>query len=280
MKWFKKLFLGKFEKQSEDYLVNTKREPWISKFDSLNPFKPEDGCSIAIEALEYTEVITNEVYALTTIRNFRGDTLDEFVCESDWVFVTKKQITEPKFQRHLAETNSLTVLCKTLAEKNVNKKFAEVIARSPTCQCDNRKAKIGNTKTNNFQRTIKAVKNLFHDIVLKIKYLFKRKKKETDNSCEEPSRITDFTKNYLCMHHIPFYFHMHFNLYVFVIFNYCVTKNSSINCNMRRIIVRNCVHSYELIDTNIGFYKLVLYNFIINKGISYCMSLRRFITYI
>ncbi|KAG6440960.1 hypothetical protein O3G_MSEX001585 [Manduca sexta] len=135
MMWFKKLFRGKCEKRTEDTAGSSKDE-WINKFDYLNIFKEaEDGCSIATEALEVVQTEPREIYALTTIRNFRGDTLDEFVCESEWVLVTPDQFSEPRFQRHLTRTDTLTALCKTVADSNLNKKRAEIIAKSPNCHC-------------------------------------------------------------------------------------------------------------------------------------------------
>ncbi|XP_037302542.1 uncharacterized protein LOC119192908 isoform X2 [Manduca sexta] len=199
MMWFKKLFRGKCEKRTEDTAGSSKDE-WINKFDYLNIFKEaEDGCSIATEALEVVQTEPREIYALTTIRNFRGDTLDEFVCESEWVLVTPDQFSEPRFQRHLTRTDTLTALCKTVADSNLNKKRAEIIAKSPNCHCHESKwhRKVKRPPQNMFQCFVNGVKKIFKCIVRKIKNCFIKKSRSKPKTCTRPNIFSDSTNNYL-----------------------------------------------------------------------------------
>ena len=101
MKWFRKSFLGKFEREIE--ASNTFCT--VNEFDSFEKIVPDTS---SVES-------TKAVFALTTIKNFHSDAQDEYVFESEWVFVTHKRLLEPRFQQHLAKTDALTYLCKRLA---------------------------------------------------------------------------------------------------------------------------------------------------------------------
>lgn len=138
MKWFKKLFQGKCEKLTEKCNINKKA--WFDKFKPSNSaVSADEGCPVGHDTLQALDVfvpVSSEVYALTTIKNFRSDTLDTFSCDSDWVIVSCEQFYEPKFQQSLRNTDSLTDMCRSLAETSINKRKAEVVARPPNCHCD------------------------------------------------------------------------------------------------------------------------------------------------
>lgn len=141
MKWFRRWFLGRFGKSRSEKIEPGPSKHWFKSIGSLEHFTPfKEEVDMAEDALEVLDVFVpvkrSEVFALTTIRNFRTDSLKEFVLESDWVILSRDQFMEPKLQRRLRKTNSLTSFCKSLAEKSVNKRRAEVVAKPPLCHCN------------------------------------------------------------------------------------------------------------------------------------------------
>lgn len=202
MKWFKRLFQEKCEKQIEVKPCTSKLDPLLGKFDSLNfsiSVKPDQ----AEEVLETPLVEYGEVCAVTTIKNFRADTLDEFVFESDWVFIDRHRLLEPKFQQRLAKSDSLTALCKTLAKKNSNKVRAEVVARSPCCHCQDLRSQENEIKprVNTFRRFVKAIGRFWKRLCCSFKNCImcrKRLRSPSDSKSGIESDLQNFTMNYLC----------------------------------------------------------------------------------
>lgn len=187
MKWFKKLFRGKYAKPSDQTV--SKPEPKKTVFDSLNSFKhPDKSSSVPVPE-------PSELFALTTMRNFRGDSLDEFVHESNWVILTREQLEEPRFQQHLARSDSLTSLCQSLSEKSVDIKRAEIVAKSPNCHCKERDPEEGNRRVrkNAFKRFFNIFAKKWRHLSKKIKKcLFKMKPKVEEDTSQS------YTDNYLC----------------------------------------------------------------------------------
>lgn len=203
MKWFKRLFQEKCEKQIEVKPSTSKLDPLLGKFDSLSNFTISVNADQAEEVLETPHVQCDEVCALTTIKNFRADTLDEFVFESDWVFLDRHKLLEPKFQQHLAKSDSLTALCKMLAKKNLNKIRAEVVARSPCCHCKYLKSQESEIKPrlNTFSRFVNAVGRFFKRLCSRFKNCIMCKKRIRTHSSQNIKIESDrqnFTKKYLC----------------------------------------------------------------------------------
>lgn len=200
MKWFKRLFQEKCEKQIEIKPSTSKLDPLLGKFDSLNftiSVKPDQ----AEEVSETPLVQCDEVCALTTIKNFRADTLDEFVFESDWVFLDRHRLLEPKFQQHLAKSDSLTALCKMLAKRNSNKVRAEVVARSPCCHCKDLKSQESEItpRVNRFRIFVHAIGSFFKRLCIRFKNCMTCKKRTRSHSClKSKIESENFTKNYLC----------------------------------------------------------------------------------
>lgn len=195
MKWFKRLFQEKCEKQIEVKPSTSKLDPLLGKFDSLNftiSVKPEQG----EEAFETPVVKPGDVYALTTVKNFRADTLDDFVFESDWVFVTHHRLLEPRFQQHLAKSDSLTAFCKRLAKRNSNKVRAEVIARSPCCHCKDLRSQEVGRPVNAFCKFINAIGRFWKRLCRSFKNCILCKKRTTSTDREVDSQ--SFTMNYIC----------------------------------------------------------------------------------
>lgn len=200
MSWFKKLFHGRSERQTEDESTS-KVETWLLKFESLNQFTyPEEDYENALEALEIS--MTNEVYALSTARNFRNESLDEFVCESDWVIVTRDQLMEPRFQRHLAKTDSLSTLCKSMVERSLNRRRAEIMARSPTCHCEELGRSLRQKKDQTmsfFRYLVTAFKRFWQKLKNKVKICCNCNHREVLKEAQTESyHISCFTNNYLC----------------------------------------------------------------------------------
>lgn len=203
MKWFKRLFLEKCEKQIEVKPSTSKVDPLLGKFNSLN-FTTYVMPDPAEEVFETPVVECSEVCALTTIKNFRADTLDEFVFESDWMFVDRQRLLEPKFQQHLAKSDSLTALCKMLAKRNSNKLRAEVVARSPCCHCQDLRSQEGEIKlrVNTFRRFVNAIGRFCKRLCNKFKNCIICNKKKARPYSGPKSKIEsdrqNFTMNYLC----------------------------------------------------------------------------------
>lgn len=200
MKWFKKWFRERIGRPVQEVSCAEKSEKWFSIFYTLNILtRPVEGLLVDLEAVEAKESFQNDVYALTTIKNFRGDTLDEFLCESVWVIINSEQISEAKFQRHLAKPDSLTALCKSLAERSCNKRRAEVIARPPKCHCQDSPKTVPTNQLNCFARFIQFLRRLRNRLVCKLKECFGMNcySEDDDNDCGSLETST-FTKCYLC----------------------------------------------------------------------------------
>lgn len=193
MKWFKKLFRGKCAKPSEQAL--SKPGPKRNVFDSLNCFKQSDkespaACSVSVPAASH-------LCALTTIRNFRADSLDEFVHESNWVLLTLEQLEEPRFQQHLAKSDSLTSLCQSLSEKSLDIRRAEIVARPPNCLCKERdlEKSFYRPRKNGFLRFLNAFVKRWRNFCKKIKQCFVKMKPAPNDDEESSQSYTDY---YLC----------------------------------------------------------------------------------
>lgn len=210
MKWFKKLFQGKCEKLTEEKPGSSKAA-WMNKFDSMNYFMPpEQDYMVADEALKVLDVyvpVTSEVYALTTIRNFRANTLNDYVYESEWVVVSHKQLLEPRFQRRLKKTDTLTDLCRSLAESSVNKKLAEVIAKPPNCHCHELSSCESEKplRSRYFRRIVNSFKRFLRLFCHRVKHckIFKTEDvnevpNSTEDSLEDPFEAFNSTNTYLC----------------------------------------------------------------------------------
>lgn len=185
----------------------SKDEPWLRKMDSLKQFVPPDEeVEVAEEALKILDVyvpVTCDVFALTTIKNFRADSLNEFVYESDWVFVSRKQLLEPRFQRRLKKTDTLTDLCRSLAERSVNRRRAEVIAKPPNCHCHvlNSCESEKPLRSNLFRRMLSSFKSFWRCIYHKAKNcrIFKSEEVvEIPILPEDPLESFASTSMYLC----------------------------------------------------------------------------------
>lgn len=196
------MFQEKCEKQIEVKPSTSKLDPLLGKFDSLN-FTISINLDEAEEVLETPVRESGQVCALTTIKNFRADTLNEFVFESDWVFIDRHRLLEPKFQQHLAKSNSLTALCKMRAKRNSNKIRAEVVARSPCCHCKDLRSQEGEIKpqVNTFRRFVKAIGRFWKRLCYGFKNCIMCKKRLRPDSGAKFSIESDrqnFTINYLC----------------------------------------------------------------------------------
>lgn len=206
MKWFRKLFQGKCASQTEAKASTSKIRPWSDKFDSSNSFVTLDvdfmEAEEALEALDVFVPVSSEVYALTTIKNFRSDTLKDFVYESDWVFVSREQLMEPKFQRRLKKADTLTELCRSLAERSVSKRRAEVVARPPNCHCHELRSSESEKplRSSSLCRIIKKIKNMCRHLCLKLKHfkIFKSEDVESPKPSEDPIMSFTSTNIYLC----------------------------------------------------------------------------------
>lgn len=194
MKWFKKLFRGKCAKQSEQIL----RKPESKKnlFDSLKRFKHSDRS--ASSALCVSVPVRSEIFALTTLRNFRVDSLDEFVHESNWVLLTKEQLEEPRFQQQLTRSDSLTSLCQSLSERSLDIRRAEIVAKPPNCQCKERDPEdvYHRPRKNVFRRFCHTLRTIWRHLCKKIKQCFFKPKMTTPKVDEDPSQ--SYTNIYLC----------------------------------------------------------------------------------
>lgn len=171
----------------------SKPEPKKNLFDSLNSFKHPDAGPAAVLSVS----VPSEIFALTTIRNFRGESLSEFVHESSWMLLTLEQLEEPRFQQHLARSDSLTSLCQSLSEKSLDIRRAEIVARPPHCLCKERDPEEGyhRPRKNGFRRYFNAFAKLWRHLCKKIKKCF-FKMKPAPNVDGESSQSD--THNYLC----------------------------------------------------------------------------------
>ncbi|CAH0686320.1 unnamed protein product [Spodoptera exigua] len=169
MKWFRRWFLGRFGKSRNEKTESGSSKLWFKSIGSWEHFTSfKEDVEMAEDAMEVLEVLLpvkrSEVFALTTIKNFRTDSLKDFVLESDWVILSRDQLMEPKLQRHLQKPNSLTSLCRSLAERSVFKKKAEVIAKPPFCHCNELMSSCDSEKPlrlNVFRRMINSFKRFF-----------------------------------------------------------------------------------------------------------------------
>ena len=185
----------------------SREAPWLTNI-SLKPSIPlVQEVEVAEEALEVLDVfvpVISDVCALTTMRNFRSDSLDEFVCESEWVIVPRKQLMEPKFQERLRRTDTLTDLCKSLAKRNVSRRLAEVIAKPPKCHCHERSSseseEEGPLRSSLFRRVLNSFKRFWRLLYSKVRDCFMSKEVvETPNPNEEdPLESFASTNMYLC----------------------------------------------------------------------------------
>lgn len=185
------MFLGKCAKQTEQ--------------KSKAPKKPEKLESVKIERsvpqiVEVSEPGAEGVFALTTIKNFYCDSLNEYVFQSEWVFVTREKLMEPRFQQHLAKAEALSNLCKKMAEKSGNAKRTEVVAKPPACHCNDLKdEKVCETKVpklNPFRRVLNAISNFWKRVCNKIKKCLCKTKDEPIVDLEDQD--FDITNSYLC----------------------------------------------------------------------------------
>lgn len=181
--------------------MKSTEKPHCSKqtFESLSNFVYSDeSCSNESQA---SEAFEEEVFALTTIKNFRTDDIDEFAVESDWVFATREELEEPRYQQRLAKSEVMTRLCKSIADSSIYKRTAVVVATPPKCHCkelssleDSPKTKKGNV----FYRFFKAIKTFFCGVCRRFKCKF-CVKKTNKNILEVRELITsDRTASYLC----------------------------------------------------------------------------------
>lgn len=201
MSWFKKLFREKSERASEsDY---GKRDLWSDKFDSFKSYRRDRLVPVGEEASEETVSYPGEVYAVTTARNFRGDTLDKFVFESDWVFLTKEQFLEPKFQQRLARSDNLTTLCKSLATQRTAK-VSTVTAKPPLCHCNDisfeeSSGRCERNHQNLFRRFVNAVATVWRRFCKRLKNCCKVcKMRKRFIRGDRLSEDSNFTLSYLC----------------------------------------------------------------------------------
>lgn len=207
MKWFKKWFQGKCEKQTESMPSTSKAQPWKNKLNSLSDFiPPDDDFTVAVEALEALDVyvpVRSEVFAFTTIKNFRADSLNEHVYESDWVVVSRKQMMEPKFQRRLKKADTLTDLCRSMAERSVNRRRAEVVAKPPNCHCH----ELDSCKSEKSQRT-SIFRRIFNSFTRFCRLIYRKVRNckifKSEDVIEIPKATEDLlgsfhsTNSYLC----------------------------------------------------------------------------------
>lgn len=191
MKWFRKLFRGRSGKAAE--ASSSKADPWLERFDSIKPQERHRLCSIGEEASEETVTDPEEVYAVTTAKNFRGDTLNEFVFESDWVILTKQEFFEAKFQQRLARSDAVTALCKKKASERTAK-VSTVVARPPHCHCNDVDLEDSITvpREGIFRRFVKAVARFwrrFYKMLTNCKTC-KMKSRRKDDQTDDSSSLT------------------------------------------------------------------------------------------
>lgn len=182
MKWFKKLFRGKSEKPSES---NWK----IQRFDSKSYVQEKCPPTVSKEVN-----VAKEVYALTTIRNFRSDSIDAFVLESEWVLVSKVELMEPKFQERLSRMNTLTELCKKSSKSKCRN--TTVIAKPSGCHCADleKQEKEETQRTNPFWCLLKKICDLWKCLRKKIKRVFCK----NDEVIAIDESDFEITNSYLC----------------------------------------------------------------------------------
>lgn len=181
-------------KPTEQKATTSKSGNWKNRLEAVTAKDPKS--RRPLNALRMSVSVPSEVIALTTIQNFRGDTLQEFVYESNWVLLTREQLEHPRFQQHLAKSDSLTSLCKSMSERCVDVRRADVVAKPPKCQCGYRSSEDAKTKPrrNIFRRFIDSFSRIWRGFRRKLRHCF----------CKEPSAKTDeesghsFTNDYLC----------------------------------------------------------------------------------
>ncbi|CAF4842439.1 unnamed protein product [Pieris macdunnoughi] len=162
MKWFIKLFRGKSEKPIE--------RKWKTERFDRKIFLDEQPTSS--EEMPVTE----EVYALTTIRNFQCDSISEFIVESEWVFVSKEKLMEPKYQERLSRMSSLTEFCKKLS-KNKECRKTTVVVKPPGCHCAELADEEAEEKirdSNPIKIFFKSVRDLWKCVCKTIKKIFNK----------------------------------------------------------------------------------------------------------
>lgn len=186
MKWFTKLFQGRYAKPTELKTDNAKR---FRKCSSLKEHQKNPDVLVVPEP--------EGIFALTTFRNFRCDNLNEFIFESEWVFVTREKLEEPRFQKNLTKTEALTNFCKKLSARCGHKKKTMVVVKPPACHCkDLNSEELANSKAsyiNPFRRFFKTIYSFWKRFWCSIKKCF-CKEKQIINIGDQES----ITNSYLC----------------------------------------------------------------------------------
>lgn len=191
MKWFKKLFRGKFAKPSEQTLSKTESKK--NSFDFLNCFKRTVKASGSVSA---PIRLPSEIFAVTTSRNFRSDSLDEFVYESNWVLLTREQFEEPRFQQHIARSDSLTSICHSISENSLDIRRAEVVAQPPSCHCQHRyPADTQKSRKSALRKFFDSFGRIWRRLCTKIIQCFFKLKWTPKNDADS---IGSYTDSYLC----------------------------------------------------------------------------------
>lgn len=167
------------------------------KYTKVNEFEPLK--EKRVPEIIKTSDVPEGVFALTTIKNFHCDAHDEYVFESEWVFVTREKLMEPRFQQHLAKTEALTNLCKRLSETSGQKKNTMVVAKPPHCHCSDIE-KINEEKkkcyVNPFRRLLNTVTSAWRRLYNKIKECLCNIK--PDPSVIVVEDVSGITNSYLC----------------------------------------------------------------------------------
>lgn len=197
MKWFRKLFRVKCARQTEPPPSKSKCDPWMRKLETKEAEKTRPTNRLVLPA---PMPIPEEVYALTTIKNFRCDTLNEYVLESDWIFVSKEKLNEPRFQHRLAKTEVLTALCKKLAENSASEEKTVVVTKPPECHCNHlsseENGKVKPPYKNPFKRLLTAIAGFWKKLCNRLRsYNLCLSKK---SSVENERNSDGFTNSYLC----------------------------------------------------------------------------------
>lgn len=187
-------------KQSEPKPCSSNSETWRSRLESMSGFKIRNSQSW----LDTSRIIVNsEVFALTTIHTFHSDTLEDYVYESNWLLLTREQIEEPSFQKHLVESDSLTSLCKSMSEKSIDIRRTEVVAKSPNCYCSHRSPEKSKamSRRNTFRCFFDSLSRIWRGFKIRLKNCFSKTEPptKTHTDCGQTNHITSFCVNdYLC----------------------------------------------------------------------------------
>ncbi|CAK1543049.1 unnamed protein product [Leptosia nina] len=196
MKWFTRLFRGRSERRNEAWKALESFDPNFIETDSSKEEKDRTWKPMQRFEENSSSIVTvgEEVFALTTIKNFRCDSISEYVFESDWVFVTREKLMEPKFQQNLAKSQLMTKLCRTLSERSGCVKTSTVVAKPPKCHCAELETESEVPYTNPFRRFLKIVSDMWKCLCKRIKSVFWGN--------DEPIPIDeddfDITNSYLC----------------------------------------------------------------------------------